>query len=236
MNMLLRLLAVIHVVGGAVGLLSFWVPAFARKGGPLHRKAGKVYVKGMALVIITGVPLAIATFAEGNWVGGTFLLYLVVITSTALYTGIRALKAKEGPHRLTTPTYRTLAWVTLGSGVTVLILGLATQIWLLAGFSTIGLLAGAGMVAFIRRPPTDPRYWWYEHFGGMIGTGIAAHVAFLNFGASRMIPGFSLGNWGMLAWFVPVVVGVVAINRLAAYYRRKFAGRGSARAGAAVEA
>jgi hypothetical protein len=29
----------------------------------------------------------------------------------------------------------------------------------------------------------------------------------------------------MLAWFVPVIVGVVAINRLNAHYRAKFAPR-----------
>ena len=63
----------------------------------------------------------------------------------------------------------------------------------------------------------------------MIGSGIAAHVAFLNFGAQRMIPGFNLGDWGMLAWFVPVIVGVVATNRLQAQYRTKFAPRATDR-------
>ena len=56
----------------------------------------------------------------------------------------------------------------------------------------------------------------------MIGTGIAAHVAFLNFGAQRLLPGFNLGDWGMLAWFVPVVVGFVASARIEAHYRAKF--------------
>lgn len=231
MNRLLELVLMVHVAGGLVGLASFWVPAVARKGGPLHRKAGRIYVKGMALVVITGVPLAIATFADRNWIGGTFLLYLVVITGTALYAGLRALKSKAGPHLFITPTHRTLALLNIGVGATALVVGVTTQVWLLAGFSLIGLLAGISMRQFARTPPTDPRFWWYEHFGGMIGTGIAAHVAFLNFGARRLIPGYSLGDWGMLAWFVPVVVGVVATNRIAVHYRRKFAGQAAARAG-----
>ncbi|MFN2316027.1 MAG: hypothetical protein ABR551_10830 [Gemmatimonadales bacterium] len=230
MGTLLKLLLLVHVAGGMVGLVSFWVPAVARKGGPLHRRAGRVYVYGMGLVAMTGVPLAISTFAQGDWIGGTFLLYLVVITTTALYTGLRALRSKSGPAQLITPTYRALAGLNLGSGVVTLALGVGMQIWLLAGFSLIGLLTGQAMLAFIRKPPTDPRYWWYEHFGGMIGSGIAAHVAFLNFGARRMIPGYSLGDWGMLAWFVPVVVGVVAISRTGAYYKRKFAGSGKGQA------
>ncbi len=233
MSMLLSALLVAHVVGGTVGLLSFWVPAFARKGGPLHRKAGRIYVRGMGVVTITGVPLSIATYAAGDWIGGTFLLYLVVITGTALYTGLQALKSKAGPHLFLTRIHLGLAWLNLVAGTSVLILGVVTRVWLLAGFSLIGLLAGIGMLQFIRKPPTDPRYWWYEHMGGMIGTGIAAHVAFLNFGARRLIPGYSLGDWGMLAWFVPVIVGVMAINRLQAHYRRKFAGRAPAQSVAA---
>jgi len=226
MHRLLELTILAHAVGGVVALLSFWVPAFSRKGGPLHRRAGRGYVKGMGVVVITALPLSIAAFIGGNWVGGTFLLYLMVITGTALYAGLRALKAKAGPRLFITPLHRVLAGLNLVSGAAVLIVGVATGTWLLAGFSLIGILAGVGMVAFIRRPPTDSRYWWYEHFGGMIGTGIAAHVAFLNVGARRLIPGYTLDNLGMLAWFVPVVVGVVAINRLEAHYRRKFAARG----------
>lgn len=226
MRTLLDLLMAAHVAGGTVGLLAFWVPAMARKGGPLHRKAGRIYVKGMGVVMVTALPLSVVAFTTGNWIGGTFLLYLIVITGTALYAGLRALRAKAGPHLFITPTQKALAVLNLAVGLTALVVGVATGVWLLAGFSLIGILAGLGMVNFIRRPPTDPRYWWYEHFGGMIGTGIAAHVAFLNFGARRMIPGYSLGDWGMLAWFVPVVVGVIASNRIEAYYRRKFAGQG----------
>lgn len=224
MSRLLDMLLMAHVAAGAVSLVSFWIPAFARKGGPLHRKAGRVYVKGMSVVVATSVPLSLVSFARGNWLGGTFLLYLFVITSTALYTGLRALKSKAGPHQYITPMYVACAWATLLSGLAVLIVGIITRTWLLVGFSFIGLSAGPSAFAFMRKPPTDPRYWWYEHFGGMIGTGIAAHVAFLNFGAGRVIPGFNLGDWGMLAWFLPVVAGVVAANRIEAHYRAKFGG------------
>lgn len=223
MRTLLDGLLVAHVAAGVIALLSFWIPALTRKGSPVHRRAGRIYVKGMGVVAVTGVPLSISAFAVGNWIGGTFLLYLVVITGTALYAGLRALRAKAGPHLFITPLHRALAWLNLVAGAVVLVLGVTRQVWLLAGFSLIGFLAGISMLQFIRRPPTDPRYWWYEHMGGMIGTGIAAHVAFLNFGAQRLIPGFNLNEWGMLAWFAPVVIGVVATNRLERHYRRRFA-------------
>jgi hypothetical protein len=65
----------------------------------------------------------------------------------------------------------------------------------------------------------------------MIGTGIAAHVAFLNFGAQRVIPGFNLADWGMVAWFGPVAVGVIATSLIEKHYRRKFSRRGAAPSG-----
>jgi uncharacterized membrane protein len=225
MNTLLSILRFAHIAGGFVALISFWIPALTRKGSPIHRKAGRIYVRGMGVVVVTSLPLSALSFLEGDWVAGTFLCYLFIITMTALYTGVRATRSKARPQQLITPLFVALGWSTLIGGIVVLILGLATKTWLLVGFSAIGLTAGPAQLSFIRKPPSDPRYWWFEHFGGMIGSGIAAHVAFLSFGARRLIPGFDLGSWGMLAWFVPVIVGVVAINRLNAHYRAKFAPR-----------
>jgi hypothetical protein len=236
MSTLLKALAFAHVAGGAVALVSFWIPALTKKGSPLHRQAGRVYTRAMSMVLATSLPLSIVQFTRGNWVGGTFLLYLFIITGNALYVGRRALKSKAGPQHLITPTYIAFTWSTILGGAVVLVVGLVTKTWLLAGFSLIGLLTGPSAVAFMRNPPTDSRYWWYEHFGGMIGSGIAAHVAFLNFGAQRLIPGFSLGDWGMLAWFTPVVVGIVASNRIEAHYRAKFAAKRSVPNAAVAEA
>jgi len=173
------------------------------------------------------MPLSALSFIKGNWVIGTFFLYLMVITATAMYTGLRALRAKSGPQQLITRTYVALTWMLTVGGIIMLLLGVATKTWLLAGFSTIGLTLGPSQLAFMRKPPSDPRYWWYEHLGGMIGSGIGAHVAFLAFGARRLIAGYDPGSWGMLAWFAPVVVGVVAINWAQAHYRAKFARRSS---------
>ncbi len=221
----LEFLLAAHVAGGLVSLIAFWVPALSRKGGPLHRKSGRLYVRAMWLVLATSVPLSAVLFLRGEWVGGTFLLYLFIITFNALYEGLRALQAKSGPAALVTRMFLVNAWATFLGGAIVLAIGLSTRIWLLVGFSLVGLLSGPSTLAFIRRPPSDPKYWYYRHFGGMIGSGIAAHIAFLNFGAQRLFPGFSLGDWGMLAWFVPLAAGLIASNRLEAHYRARFGAR-----------
>ena len=55
----------------------------------------------------------------------------------------------------------------------------------------------------------------------MIGSGIAAHVAFLAFGSRQLFPELPLNGLGVLPWITPVVVGVVATFWLNRHYRSK---------------
>jgi len=51
---------VLHVGGGAVGLGSGLVAAIARKGGFLHRRAGRVFVVSMLVMATFAAYLAVA--------------------------------------------------------------------------------------------------------------------------------------------------------------------------------
>lgn len=210
-----------HAFIGLGALFLFWVPALTRKGGAVHRTAGKMYVYFMLVVTVTGILLSIRFLLEGRMVVGVFLGYLGVITFTALWTGWRVLSAKRSPGDYITPTYRVLAWGNLVSGLAVLVLGMVEQVWLFVLFSPIGILAGIAAIRFMRSPPTDRWYWLYEHFGGMIGSGIAAHVAFLAFGSRQLFPDWPLNGLGMLPWIAPVVVGILATIWLNRRYRAK---------------
>jgi len=44
---LFHILVAGHIATGLVGLLSFWVPIAARKGGPRHRWWGRVFVRSL---------------------------------------------------------------------------------------------------------------------------------------------------------------------------------------------
>lgn len=210
-----------HAWVGIAALLLFWVPALTRKGGKVHRTAGRTYVYFMLVVTVTGVLLSLRFLVQGRMVAGVFLGYLGVITFTALWTGWRVLGAKRSPDDYITPVYRILAWLNLGAGLVVLGLGVTYQVWLFVLFSPIGILAGISSLQFMKRPPTDRWYWLYEHFGGMIGSGIAAHVAFLAFGSRRMFPDWPLNGLGILPWITPVVVGILATIWLNRHYRAK---------------
>ncbi|MCE2540753.1 MAG: hypothetical protein J4G16_10285, partial [Acidobacteria bacterium] len=45
----------VHVVTGFIGLAAFWIPVFARKGGPLHVRAGRVYAYCAYVVTLSAV-------------------------------------------------------------------------------------------------------------------------------------------------------------------------------------
>ena len=53
-----------HVADGAVALVTFWSAALLRKGSPLHRRAGQVYLLAMLGMVVTGVPMAMTRAAR----------------------------------------------------------------------------------------------------------------------------------------------------------------------------
>jgi len=85
------LLLVTHIGGGATGIVSGGVAMVARKGGRLHRRAGKVFFGGM--LAMTGVGATVAPFLpEAQWtntLAAVFTLYLVL-------TGWQAARRRDG--------------------------------------------------------------------------------------------------------------------------------------------
>jgi hypothetical protein len=227
------LLRIVHLAAGALALVLFWVPALARKGGPLHRRAGRIYTWAMSVVVVTAVPLAMVFLLSDEWVVGVFLAYLGVITFSALWSGRQVLNVKSDAASFRTPVHAAVGVLNVLAAVTVLILA-----WMAApagfirilftAFSVLGFAAGWGTLQFFRHPPADRQWWWYEHLGGMIGSGIAAHTAFGAFGVRRLFPELQLGPWGLVPWLAPSLIGTVAIVLCTRYYRRRF-GRAAAR-------
>ena len=70
-------LLALHILGGALGVITGFTSLFAGKGSTLHRRAGKVFVISMVTMGLTGAML-------GNVVGGLLASYLVVTAWTTL--------------------------------------------------------------------------------------------------------------------------------------------------------
>lgn len=70
-------LLVLHILGGAVGLLSGSVAMAVRKGSPLHRSFGNVFTIAMLTLASSGLVLAILKSQGGNIIGSIITFYLI---------------------------------------------------------------------------------------------------------------------------------------------------------------
>jgi hypothetical protein len=69
----------LHVLGGAIAILSGLAALFAWKGGPLHRRSGTVFVYAMLVLSLSGVIIAVGREgAAVNILAGLVTAYLVV--------------------------------------------------------------------------------------------------------------------------------------------------------------
>ena len=56
---MLTILRQTHMLIGCIGLVTFWIPVFARKGGRLHRRAGRLFALCALYAGGTGLGLSI---------------------------------------------------------------------------------------------------------------------------------------------------------------------------------
>jgi hypothetical protein len=214
MNSLYDAVRLAHIAAGTAALVAFWTTAAMKKGTPLHRRTGTYYVWAMMGVLATSPLLAAFAYARGRWVFGTFLLYLVLITGTALWLTRQAIRQRRNvAGRYGTP-WRVAAWANLAGGAGMLGLGIYAQSALLGGMSLVGLLIGAQMLKGMLNPSTDGTWWVRRHIAGICGCGIATHIAFMNIGLAHALPPEFAQVVQMVGWFGPVVVGFAAARVL----------------------
>jgi hypothetical protein len=210
-----------HIAAGTVALVTFWLAAALRKGSERHIAVGRWFLSSMLAVMLTAAILSIAAFATDKPVTGTFLAYLVVITATACWNAWRAIRDKSDWSRFAGRVYRALAWTNLAAGLSVLVLGLRYSLPLFIGLSVVGLLVGATMLQFARRSPVDKRWWLAQHFSGIVGAGVATHVAFLGIGLTRALPAEYAGVSQTMMWVAPFAASIAA----RVWFRKKYATR-----------
>ena len=214
-----ELIRIAHALIGTAALATFWTAGLARKGSPVHRAAGKIYLGSMAAVIVSGVPMTIMIALSGRPIVASFLGYLLVITAASVWQSWRAIADKRDFAAYTGSTYRLLARLNIGAGLAILVLGLAQKVTLFAGFSLVGVIGGAAMLRYAKRGPEDARWYLREHLGAMLGNGVATHIAFLSIGLPRLVPVLQTSQaYQLLAWFGPLAVAVVLRYVLRARY------------------
>jgi uncharacterized membrane protein len=118
----MRIALFIHILAGAVGLLSGYVALYSKKGAATHRRSGMVFVYSMVTMALTGALVAALLRIEISVIASLATAYLVVT----------ALMAVRKP----TPQLRRLEVGALLLGLVVGVAGVGL------GIATIGLPGG----------------------------------------------------------------------------------------------
>ena len=246
MHIVHELLVTTHIAIGSVALILFWVPIFTRKGGRNHVRIGRTYVYVMYAVVVTAFlasalvlydPLATRSSIENLSSDETaqlatrartfslFLLMLSLLVYTSLQHGIRAVRARQVEGLLATPLHRTTIAGLFLLAVVVGLIGFDRGQVLLMVFGGIGSAGSIGMFRDTWRDLRSRNERIAAHLNALIGTGIGAYTAFFAFGGSRLFADLLPGQWQVVPWVLPSVIGTIAIRRRMKRYRLRQAGQ-----------
>lgn len=212
-----------HVGAGTVALASFWIAAFLRKGSPRHRLAGRVYLLAMLAVIASGVPLSLAIIERGRPATAMFLGFLLLLTATGCINAWRAIRLRGDRRRHYDAMFWILALLNAATGLGIIALGVHSGSVLFQVFGGVGVFFLVNSVQRWRSAPNDPSWWLREHYGAMIGNGVATHIAFFSIGLRNALPGLDPALAQHVAWFAPLAAAVIA----AIVMRRRYPRRGT---------
>lgn len=240
-----------HIGIGFLGLITFWIPVFAKKGSRLHINAGRVFVYSGYWVTITALASAVfvmvdpitfqtmrgatetdaAPFVDELRFLYSLLGFLAINVLGGLTLGVRVLRTKNEPEKLGSPGMKLLIALSGLTGLSLLIFG----VWhmrtygVFSGYlvsciiGVLGILDCIGNFRFFANPRPTPKAWFYKHMECMLACGIGFHTAFLVFGASRYIPAEWLpGAFRLIPWVLPSAIGVPVIHYWVTSYKRKF--------------
>jgi uncharacterized membrane protein len=215
MDAFVRFTLWIHILAGTVALVVAPIALLTLKGGPTHRRWGKVYFWAMAVVAATALVV-------GYWRSLLFLMLIAVFSFYFALSGYRVLYRKRPDlgQRASSLDWAA-AVIALTASVALIVLGFTQPIRTFQRLSTVakvfgfvGLtIAGLDVWQFLS-PPEDKRAWWYKHMANMIGSYIAVVTAFsvVNF---LFLP-------TTLRWLWPTMIGTPAIAIWITYYKRRF--------------
>jgi uncharacterized membrane protein len=193
---------VLHIAGGAIGLLTGLVNVVRKKGDKKHRIAGRVFLYSMLSAGSSSLVLSLLHPNYFLFMVGVFTLYLVGTGYRYLYSKIHNTNEKPKPIDWFI-TFTMLVAATLFIGIGILYLVKSSLFGLV--FITFGLFG----LLFVRHDFTNYRgnskienYWLTAHLQRMTGGFIAALTAFLVVNSNyfpEQIPGF-------VYWLLPTLV------------------------------
>lgn len=178
----------LHGAVGVTALVSFWVAALARKGGDVHRKAGKMYLVSLLGVMAFATLLVAGKLLQGDPGFAVFYAFLISLVGTASWLTWFSIRRRREPTSLLGGMYRGLATWLIAAGVALFSLGVVRGRPLMMFLSLLGVGFGANMWRLALAPVRDARWWLAHHMNGAMLNFIATHDSFLTIGLGTVLP------------------------------------------------
>jgi hypothetical protein len=178
----------LHSGIGTVALVAFWLAALSAKGGPRHRRAGRIY-----LLALIGVMTLSTLMVGGKALGGDastaiYLAFLITMVGTASWLMWFSVQYRRTDARLTGATYRALASWLVVAGALVFSSGLLRRRPLMMFLSLLGVGFGINMWRLALARDRGPRWWLAQHMNGATLNFIATHDSFFALGIGSVVP------------------------------------------------
>lgn len=193
----IQLLIYIHVISGAIALLSGSISLIVKKGSFVHRKSGLVFVVTMLVSAIVSMSVAV----QPNH-SNTFLLSIGILTIYFVVGGYLALRYKKKYVNLLADKCLALAMLVIGIAMIV-------HPWFVGHLNIVMMVFGGlgtsfAITDFIRFAKHEElhKHWLTLHLGKITGGYISAFTAFIV--VNQYIP-------GIVGWLLPGIVGGVFI-------------------------
>lgn len=237
------LLLYLHIFVGALCLLLFWLPVISQKGSKLHNLSGRIYYYLMLFIAGSGMVMSamvmfdpIAVYTSGNPLPAakvdafiaarrhfsSFLFLLSILTWVTVRHAYAVLIAKEQRQLLKRWQLQLPVVVLFCFSFYVFWLGWQSKSSLFMIFATVSFFSAIGIWRYIWQRQLNNRQWIIEHFGNMIGSGIALYTAFFAAGGRRMLAGIITGHWQIVSWLIAPILGVAAITLFKRHFEKKF--------------
>lgn len=210
-----------HICTGLVGLITFWVPVLARKGGARHIRIGRLFVHVLLATGTLAVGIAICTLLQPlqthpdlhdpvlvRGLFGWMMLYLAILTISLAWYGRACIRNKRS-HRANRHWFNVgLQIATLLAAANCAIQGALIAQPLMLAISLVGLASGATNLWFIATDQPARQAYLKEHVKALVGAGISVYTAFMSVGLARLFPAHAFNP---LIWATPIALGIALI-------------------------
>ncbi len=229
-----------HIATGAVGLVLFWVAVLSRKGGPVHKQWGRVFVYSMLVTGCFAIGMGTATILDPigthpklpdvtmvTGIFGWMMVYLAILTISLAWHGRGVVENKRN-HEANRGKFDVfLQILVIIAAVNCAVRGFMISQPLMIGISIVGVASGITNLVFTYSNAPPKHAFLLEHVKALVGAGISVYTAFMTFGLVRLMPEHALNP---ATWAIPLTVGLGLIFYHQYQIRKQYAPKKAASA------